>query len=340
MATHRAASTGIDRRVVYVVLAALLALPFVAFAFGPASSSTFSLEGPGGPILAFSAGVLSFISPCVLPIMPIFVAHLSGASVVDGKLTADRRVTFLHAVAFVVGLSVVFIALGTTAGLLGSYFLQDNQRELAQIAGVLLIGMGILLMPAHGTRSPMRSAVVLLVLTAVFFAIASLADLRGDRPALLALGVVIALMWLRFAGYLPLNVFSRTFEVNVGRNRKVGYTRSALVGGAFALGWTPCTGPILGSIITLAGRASATTSDALTGTYLFVAYAAGFSIPFLITGLATSEATRFYRKIAPYTPMIEVVSGIVLVGIGLLLWYGRITSLNSYFNFADFNRSI
>ncbi len=340
MATHSARRPYASRGFAYLVLALLLAVPFVAFAVGPLSSDAFRLDGPGGPILAFSAGVLSFISPCVLPIMPIFVAHLSGASIENGRLTTDRRVTFAHAVAFVGGLSLVFIALGTVAGLLGSYFLKDNQRELAQVAGVMLAAMGILLMPAHGTRSPMRSAVVLLVLTAVYFVIAQLADLRGDRRGLLELAVPMVLVWLRFAGYLPLNFFSRTFEVNPGSNRKVGYGRSALIGGGFALGWTPCVGPILGSIITLAANASSTTSDALTGTYLLVAYSAGFSVPFLITGLATSEVTRFYRKITPYTPMIEVISGIVLVGIGLLLWYGRITSLNSYFDFADFNRSI
>ena len=328
------------RRFLYVLFALLLLTPFAAFGLGPLSSETFRLEGPGGPLLAFSAGVLSFISPCVLPIMPIFVTHLSGASIQDGRLTADRRVTFSHAVAFVVGLSIVFIALGTTAGLLGSYFLQDNQRELGQVAGVMLVGMGVLLMPAYGERSPMRSALVLLALTAVFFFIAELADLRGDRRGLLELGIAMALVWLRFAGYLRLNLLSRTFEVNVGRDRKVGYGRSALIGGAFALGWTPCVGPILGSILTLATSTSATTSDAFTGAYLLVAYSAGFSVPFLITGLATSEVTRFYRKITPYTPTIEVLSGVVMVGLGLLLWYGRVTSLNDYFSFADFSRSI
>ena len=146
-----------DRRTLYLFLALLLIVPFMAVTLGSLSSESFSLDGPGGPLLAFAAGVVSFVSPCVLPIMPIFVTHLSGASVVDGKVVADRRVTFSHAVAFVIGLSIVFIALGAAAGVLGSYFLTDNQRQLGQIAGVMLVAMGVLLMPGKpGTSSVQR----------------------------------------------------------------------------------------------------------------------------------------------------------------------------------------
>jgi len=325
-----------DRRVLYVLFAALALLPLLAFGLGGVGSDSFSLNGPGGPLVAFSAGVLSFVSPCVLPIVPIYITHLSGASVEKGRVTADRRVTFTHALAFVGGLSLVFIVLGTSVGLLGSYFFKDNQRELEQFAGASLVLMGIVLIPAHGRSSPLRAAVLLLALTAVFYFLADAADLRDDRRGLLELGGVLVLVWLRFAGYLQLRFLARTFEVNAGRDRKVGYTRSALVGGAFALGWTPCIGPILGSILTLA----ATSSQAVTGTYLLLAYSAGFSIPFLITGLALSDVTRFLRKIQPYTPVIEVASAVMLVGLGLLLWYGRITGLNGYFDFADFNQGL
>ncbi len=325
-----------NRTALYVLFGVLVALPIVAFGLGPLSGDSFSLEGPAGPILAFSAGVLSFVSPCVLPLVPIYITHLSGASVEGGRVVADRRVTFTHALAFVGGLSFIFIVLGTSAGLLGSYFFKDNQHNLEQIAGVFLVFMGIVLIPPRGRQSPMKSAILLLALTGVYFFLAELAGLREDRTRLLELGGIMALVWLRFSGYIQLSLFARTFEVNLGRNRQVGYTRSALVGGAFALGWTPCIGPILGSILTLASASS----TALTGTYLLVAYSAGFSIPFLITGLALGDVTRFLKRIQPYTPIVEVAGGLLLVGLGVLLVTGKLAGLNSYFTFADFNQGL
>lgn len=321
-----------SRAALYALFAVLALIPVLAFAVAGVSTD-FSLKGPAGPLLAFSAGVLSFVSPCVLPLVPIYLTHLSGASVENGRVVADRRVTFTHAVVFVSGFSLVFIALGTAAGLLGSYFLQDNQRDLGTFAGFVLVIMGILLIPARGRQDPLRSALLLLALTFVYFFLARVANLEGDRVKLLELGAVLAIVWLRFAGYLQLSFFARTFEVSVGSHHKVGYTRSALVGGAFALGWTPCIGPILSSILALA----ADSDQAIRGTYLLVAYSAGLSIPFLIGGLMLSDFTRFLRRIQPYTPYIEVAAGVMLVGAGVLLVTGRLTGLNSYFNFADFN---
>lgn len=325
-----------SRTVLYAIFAVLALIPVVAFALGPLTSDSFGLEGPGGPLVAFSAGVLSFVSPCVLPLVPIYITHLSGASIRHGQVTADRRVTFTHAVAFILGLSAVFIVLGTSAGLLGSYFFRDNQRELEQGAGVLLVLMGLLLVPSRGRRSPLGSALLLLVLTAAYFFLAEAAGLKGDRTGLALLGVVLAATWLRFAGYLSLPLLQRTFEVNVGRSPNVSYARSVLVGGAFALGWTPCVGPILGGILTLA----ATSTEAWTGTYLLLFYSMGFSIPFLITGLALSDVSRFLRRIQRYSLAIEVASGVMLVGLGVLLLSGRLTALNEYFTFADFNEGL
>src|SRR6185437_6675983 len=108
-----------SRRGLYVLFVVLALIPVAAFALGPLHGDSFSLKGPGGPLLAFSAGVLSFVSPCVLPLVPIYITHLSGASVENGRIVANRRVTFMHALVFVVGFSLVFIALGTVAGLIG-----------------------------------------------------------------------------------------------------------------------------------------------------------------------------------------------------------------------------
>lgn len=339
MATQRMFGHRVGSRAFwYSVLAILAAIPVAAFAVGPLSSSSFSLDGPGGPLLAFSAGVLSFVSPCVLPMVPIYLTHLSGASVQNGRIVSDRRITFTHAVVFVSAFSLVFIALGTAAGLLGSYFLTDNQRELGEIAGTILVAMGILIIPPRGRQSPIRAAILLLVLTGVFALLADLAHLQGNRVRLLELGGVLALVWLRFAGYLQLAIFSRTFEVNVGAKREVGYTKSALVGGAFALGWTPCIGPILASILTLAGVGS--DGDPWRGAYLLVAYSAGLSIPFLIAGLALSDITPALRRVQKYSGIIEVASGLMIITVGVLLITGRLTGLNGYFSFAAFNQGL
>jgi cytochrome c-type biogenesis protein len=325
-----------SRRMLYVLLGILAAIPVIAFAVGPLSGSSFNLKGPAGPFLAFSAGVLSFVSPCVLPMVPIFIAQISGSSIQNGNFTADRRVTFTHAVAFVSGLSIVFIALGALAGLLGSYFLVDNKRELGDIAGAILVFMGVLVVPPRGRSDPLRSGLLLIGLTAVFFFLAQVGGIKDDRLRLALLAVVMVAVWLRFAGYLQLQLFARTFEVRVGTNRPVGYLRSAFVGGAFGLGWTPCVGPILGSILTLA----ADSGDAARGTFLLVWYALGLSIPFLIAGLAISDVNRFMKRIQPYTPVIEVLSGVMLIGVGVLLISGRLTGLNDYFSFADFNQGL
>ncbi len=325
-----------NRFILYAAFGVLALVPVLAFVVGPLTSESFGLRGPAGPLVSFSAGVLSFVSPCVLPLVPIYIAHLSGASVEQGRVPADRRVTFSHAVAFIAGLSFVFILLGTSVGLLGSYFFKDNQRDLEQGAGLMLVLMGVILVPARGRRSPVGSAYILLGLAAAYLFLAEAADIRGDHTRLALLGVVMGLIWLRFAGYLQLSFLSRTFEVNVGHSRQVGYGRSALVGGAFALGWTPCVGPILGGILTLA----ATSSHAWTGTYLLVFYSLGFAIPFLITGLAVADVTRVLRRIQRYTPIIELVSGVMLVGLGVLLVTGRLTGLNGYFSFVDFNQGL
>jgi cytochrome c-type biogenesis protein len=326
----------LSRKGVYLLLGVLALIPVIAFAIGPLTSSSFSVGGPGGPFLAFSAGVLSFFSPCVLPMVPIFIAQISGSSIENGKFTSDRRVTFSHAVAFVTGLSIVFIALGAVAGLVGSYILVDNRRELGELAGAVLVLMGVLLVPPRGRADPLKAAVMLIALTVVFFFLAELGNLQDDRLRLGVLGGVLIVVWLRFAGYIQLSFFQRTFEVRTPKTRNISYARSAFVGGAWGLGWTPCIGPILTAILTLA----ADSGSAIQGTHLLAWYSIGLSIPFLIAGLAISDANSFMKRMQPYAPIIEVVAGIALIIAGVLLVSGRLTALNEYFGFAEFNQGL
>ena len=326
----------LSRRGVYILLIVLALIPVVAFALGPLTSSSFSVRGPAGPFLAFSAGGLSFFSPCVLPMVPIFIAQISGSSIENGKFTADRRVTFSHAAAFVTGLSVVFISLGAIAGLFGSYVLVDNRRELGELAGAVLVLMGVLLVPPRGRADPLKSAFMLIGLTVVFFFLAELGNLQDDRLRLAVLGGVLIVVWLRFAGYIQLSFFQRTFEVRTPKTRNISYARSAFVGGAWGLGWTPCIGPILTTILAVA----ADSGSALQGTHLLAWYSVGLSIPFLIAGLAISDANQFMKRMQPYTPIIEVVAGVALIIAGVLLVSGRLTALNEYFGFAEFNQGL
>jgi cytochrome c-type biogenesis protein len=336
----RAASASVvgNPRLWYGVFGLLVALPVAVFAIGGVASDTWSLEGPAGPAIAFSAGLLSFVSPCVLPVVPIYIAQLAGASATAGG--APRGHTFRHALAFVSGFSIIFVVLGVAVGLLGTFFFRDHARELEQAAGVLLIAMGILLIPEAGRGSPARAALALVILAVLYVLLADLVAVRDDRRGLIELGIVLLAAWLRFAGYLPLNFFSRTVQVDLSRGRKTGYVRSALVGGSFVLGWTPCIGPVLTGIYALAGESSASQSSPWVGTYLLASYAAGLAIPFLLTGLAYSDATTFFRKLQRHSHWIEAVSAVMLVSVGIILWYGRLTGLQGYFDFVDFNQGL
>ncbi len=334
-ATSRSMGGG-GRRLAYLVMAVLVIAPVALFAVGPLTGESFALRGPGGPLVAFSAGLLSFLSPCVLPLVPVYITHISGATFEHGRLVANRRATFTHSLVFVSAFSAVFITLGASFGLLGSYFIEDHQRDFEQIAGGILVVLGLLLVPAYGRRSPIRSALVLFGVTAVFFALADLAELRGQQGRLLVLAGLMALAWARFSGYLEVGFFQRTVQLDLARQRKTGYVRSALVGGGFAIGWTPCIGPVLTAILTLAE----TSSSAYSGLYLLTFYSAGLSVPFLLTGLALSDATKVLRKIQPYAPVIEVVSAVMIISLGVLLWTNRLTALNDFFTFSGITEGL
>jgi len=338
-ATTTSERGGGHRKVLYGVFGVLGAIPVVLFVLIGLDSGGFALDGSGGPLIAFSAGVLSFLSPCVLPIVPIYITNLAGATVENGVVKADRTKTFTHSIAFILGLTGIFVVLGGSAGVIG-FGLVDHTRELEIGAGVLMIVLGALLIPTYGRRSQTQSAIALLAGAAIFVAIVQFADLREDstRMGLLAAAGLVA--WAKYSGYIQFNILQRTFKSNIGGGSNVGYGRSFLVGGAFATGWTPCIGPILGGILTLAAQSG----DAVTGIYLLLFYSAGFSIPFLIAGLAVGDVTAATKKIQKYMPMFEVASAVMLLAIGALLLSGGLTSLNEwtaqYFSFGELSSGL
>lgn len=228
------------------------------------------------PLLAFAAGLLSCVSPCVLPLVPAYVANLSGVAVSSEE--RRRRRVMLHASMFVIGFTLVFVALGASVGFVG-YVVRDQEDILRKIGGIFMIVMG------------------------------------------LQVARIIRIPW-----------FDRTFspiEPSPGLHA-AGYARSAGVGSAMAVGWTPCLGPTLGGILTLA----AASGTAMQATGLLLAYSAGLAVPFLAAGLAIDSATKFTRRMRPIMPYVSIASGIILIFAGAIIYTDALAQFNRYFTFT------
>lgn len=221
--------------------------------------------------MAFLAGVLSFLSPCVLPVVPGYLAFITGMSAEELEFHPSRRSVLVPALFFVCGFTLVFLAIGASASLLGQLVLQ--YRDLvARIGGVLIIVFGLYLL---GLIRP--------------------GFLMRERRLHLA-------------------------------SRPAGKLGAGLAGVVFAAGWMPCIGPVLGTLWTLAG-VQATMWGAML---LLGGYSIGLALPFLFAAVATSVFLESSRRFRRFIPIVERVSGAVLVVIGLLLVSGSFTVLASY----------
>jgi cytochrome c-type biogenesis protein len=229
-------------------------------------------SGIVGLLIAFAAGLISCLSPCVLPLVPIYVSQLGSAAGIDRQ--GSRVLLLRHALAFVAGFTVVFVVLGVSVGLVGSLF-QARLLLLQRISGLVMIGMGLYLV-----------------------------------------------------GVLPLPWLLRERTVRrapVG----AGYLRSFSVGTMLSLGWTPCIGPTLGGILTLA----ATSRTVLQGAYLLLAYSAGLAVPFILTALAITPFQALLARFRRAGRAMELAGGVVLIVAGVLVFEGLLTQLNNYFQF-------
>jgi cytochrome c-type biogenesis protein len=226
--------------------------------------------------VAFVAGLASFLSPCVLPLVPIFLAQMVGQSISQSEAqTAKRMVTFLHSLAFVAGFTLAFIALGATASTLGS-FLHANQFLLREVGGVLLVIIGL-----HMT------------------------------------GILS----------LPFLYWQKRFEFHPSRP---SYPASFLIGLVFAIGWTPCVGLILGPILGLAAN-SATLRQ---GVLLLLVYSLGLGIPFLLLGLGLDRFSQLLKWFKPHLGKIEIATGIIMIVLGVMVYFNLLITLNRFFNFG------
>ncbi|HLA10279.1 MAG TPA: cytochrome c biogenesis protein/redoxin [Pyrinomonadaceae bacterium] len=223
--------------------------------------------------IAFLAGILSFLSPCVLPLVPGYISLMSGVSIdalKDGTSRGrTRSAVILNSLAFNAGLSIIFLALGSTAGLVGAAII--NSVWVRVIGGLIIIAFG-----------------------------------------------------LQLIGLLKISTLYK--DTRLFSNEKPrGPLGSLTLGIAFAAGWTPCIGPILGGIIGLA----ATSGGWKSGLVLSAFYSAGLAVPFLLTGLGINQFLGFYGKFRKHLHKVEVVSGVILIAVGLLVASGYSTLLAS-----------
>ena len=219
-----------------------------------------------GVVVAFLAGLLSFLSPCVLPLVPSYIGFLTGMTLPE--MSGRRRAALAHALLFVGGFSLIFILLGASATALGRA-LNFYQVWLQRIGGVLIILFGLLCL-----------------------------------------------------GGFRIGPLSQERRLQLER-KPVGYLGSALVGMAFAAGWTPCIGPVLGGILGLA----ATSADVPRGMLLLAVYSAGLALPFLIAAVAVDSFLDWFQRFRRFLPWVMRISGLILVLVGVLLVTGEFTRL-------------
>jgi cytochrome c-type biogenesis protein len=225
------------------------------------------INGADVPV-AFVAGLVSFVSPCVLPLVPGYLSAVTGVSVSEIE-TADWRRVLGPSLLFIAAFSAVFILLGLTATALGET-LRDNQDLLSDIGAVLLIVMGVLF----------------------------IATMFVDR-------------------------LNREWRVDALMER-AGKGGPIVAGAAFSIAWTPCTGPALGGILTLAGIQG----EVAHAAFLLAVYSAGLAVPFLLTALAFSRATTAFAVIKRHYRAIVATGGAVLIAMGVLILSGGFTDLN------------
>jgi cytochrome c-type biogenesis protein len=227
---------------------------------------------------AFAAGLISFLSPCVLPLVPGYLSMISGVGLEELKAPQGHlmRRVMVNSIAFILGFSVVFIALGAAATEIGQV-LGIYKHTLARVAGVVIILFGL-----HLTG---------ILKIKALYTDARLHSVKGNST--------------------PIGAF--------------------VIGFAFAFGWTPCLGPILTAILTIAGEQD----TVVKGILLLTVYSMGLAVPFLLTSLLMERFLKFYSRFRSYMHALEVASGGLLIALGILLLLGRFTLISSWLSFLN-----
>jgi cytochrome c-type biogenesis protein len=278
--------------------------------------------------LAFAAGFLSFLSPCVLPLVPGYISMLSGIGMEQlRKGEAPRSGLFASSIAFVLGFSAVFITFGASASAVGTFLLQ-NRARLAPFAAVLIMLFGLHLVGAL-VKLSFRLGIVLGSLL-VLLGIAALLR-HGALFAGLGASHFFSLSLIGFFGPALARWLNRDVHLRGGPTTQPGIWSGFFLGFAFAFGWTPCIGPLLSTVLILAAR-----SDTVArGVLLLGVYSAGLAIPFLLTTLLISQFMVFYKNFRKYLHAVELFSGVLLLFIGGLVFFNKLTWLSGKLTFLN-----
>jgi len=229
-----------------------------------------------GVASAFVAGTVSFLSPCVLPLVPAYLSMITGMSASEiEEGSVPRGPLVLGVILFVIGFTAVFVLLHLTVSAV-SQVLVSNQVVLRRVAGLVVVIMGAALVAFAAGRFPWLMKTV--------------------RPS-------------SAEGLL--------------RNKR-GLWAAPLLGAAFAFGWTPCIGPVLGSVLAVAN----TSGTALKGTLLLLAYSAGLGVPFLLVAVATSKALGVAKRLRPHSGKLVAIAGVTLVAFGALLFFNKVSIIS------------
>ena len=267
----------------------------------------------------FTAGFLAFLAPCVLPIVPAYLSFIAGVEGGSNESDVKRNTmkTLVPICFFVLGFSVVFIIMGATATALGR-FLVDYQQYINRIGGALVIFFGL-----HFTNLFLREDFIKIFAGAGLLIAGAFAfDLINQQDFITIIGawaVVFALYF--FSVHLLLYR-----QLKAQNNTRASMFSSFVVGLTFGAGWSPCIGPILGSVLMLASR-----QDTVYRGMLFLAvFSLGLGIPFIIAGAFWVRFLNFVRKFGKFFAVVELVGGILLISLGLLLLTGKLAMISAW----------
>ncbi len=319
--------------------------------------------------LAFIAGLVSFVSPCVLPLVPAYVGYMGGqvttrvaATAGGGTVVArrDRFDTVIHGLFFVLGFTFVFVTFGLLATA-GSMALRGSivnvQEILARLGGMIIILFGLHVMgilPRFMTRvisrrEAMNSGAGYWITLAVQLALAGVLAWGLVTPTLGLIGAAALLIWMVLGGAFtkPGDFWARQLtrlqtalymdtRQQLQPRTDASYWGSALMGVVFSAGWTPCIGPVYGAVLTMAANGG---SLGQAGA-LLTAYSLGLGVPFLLTALAMNQMQGLLRRLQRHMKTIELVSGILLILIGLLVLSGQLATISQLGSTGDFSYNL
>ncbi len=276
---------------------------------------------------AFIAGLVSFLSPCVLPLVPGYISMLSGIGMEQLRQGQQPRGgLFASALSFVVGFSVVFISFGASASAVGT-FLRQNRTLLAPIAGALILLFGL-----HLVGALVKFSFRLGVIAGSILVILGVVSIVHHGPLFFGLG------WVHFFSLSIIGFFGPALAKWLNRDvhlrstsTKPGVFSGFFLGFAFAFGWTPCIGPILATVLALAAA-----SDTIArGILLLAVYSAGLAVPFLLTALGIGQFLSFYQRFRKYLHAVELLSGALLLFVGGLVFVNKLTWLAGKLSFLN-----